>query len=860
MIVEKIENTYKQYPKKRILFLFDPSKEHQEEIKLLPNSISVIKVDHRYFDIKIKISKLLIRSDTKILLYHDFERPYKLAQYPLLGLMKSGIELRLDDVAAFLSEYNLPENKRSIVNRWIKFFNKTNKKKLAKILNASDFTEDNLIRGMLCIALDLNTVYDKDVVLMRFLNIGQSSQELTKVVSRMDSLQLSTTFYKWVEEISGIAFTNMTYDDLRSLVNTMKYNIITSEINESQITDSYSQLKITKPHILNRLLNFYETWLDNDKFSSDIEKVFSSIGSDLDEEKLYSTYGIDQSFGYLSKKGSQRIIEQISHDLYNHLKKVSILNQATDRASNNSLIRYQKLIDELTGHVTTDQNEILQFLTYIIQLFKHIYLFDPYNNNDIASMLGDYCEKGYHVDTYFRKVEISKQAKDNSSISTLVELYSLAQKEYNNYLISINSKFLELMNAIQFDYNQIDFPKQYNFYVDQITDVKTAVIISDAFRYELCKELELELLKHDKNQIQITGAIASIPSFTQMGMTNLLPQRNMKLKDEESLVLHMDGIETKSSNRSKILQQLTPSGKGILYKDLIKLNKEEGRAMFKEHKLVYIYHNQVDATSDKQELEDYTFDACNKAIVELERLTRLLYDWNVYHQYITADHGFLFNSLDLRDADREKMPDNKNIIYSDSRSCVVSDPKNHDAGYEFPLRNVTKLDTDHHVIIPRAINRFRRSGKIGLKFVHGGASIQELTVPVLKYYKKNESIREPVNFQRIDKITKIKTATNKFSILQSEAINNRVKPRKLIIGLYNQESDLVSNEVELNLSIVDDRPSERSFHFNLSLNSNSNNENIVKLKAFDLDIDKHRLNPLLDDTLYVSLLSEVDEF
>lgn len=852
MIIEKIESAFRQYPGKRCLFLFDPSKEYEEDLKTLPKSINQILVDQRYFDVKIKVSKALRDNNSKVLLYHPFARPDSLSHYPLVGMLVSGIELRLDDVALFLEDYKLPENKRELAKKWIDHLNKTNRKKLAKILNTSDFTEDNLQRGMLCIAMDLNTVYDKDTIMMKFLSLSTSSEDLQRIASRITSLQLDDTFNTWLQEIFGLKVNSFDFAEIKNIVNVLKYNVIVHDIKNQHAKDNYHRLKIDQPQILNRLLNFYDSWIDHPKYKNEIETIFETLGSDIKEEHLFVIYGIKSNFGYISQKGFDYIINAFEDELYDELNSLS-----SSDVSSVKFEHHKSFLHRITEDKFTSDKPKVDFLSFLLLQLESSSRIDLFGYNNPENMLMAYCDQHYLIDTYFRKVE-SKYKKIASPSEKEVQLFALAQSQYNEYLIKYNSRFLELMRTINFDYDKISFPKQYNFYQDNITDVKTAVIISDAFRFELCKELELKLLRHDKNQIHVSGALASVPSFTQMGMTNLLPHKSIELIDKDTIRFKIDGIETRSKNRKNIIANRTSSGTAILYQDLIKLTREEGRALFKEHKLVYIYHNHVDAKSDKQELEDYTFEACEKGISELEKLTGLLFGWNVYHQYITADHGFLYNSMKLRDTDKEKLPTDS--VYADSRSCITKADAEHDAGFEFPLRNVTTLNSDLKVIIPRAINRFRRQGKIGLKFVHGGASIQELVVPVLKYYKKNESVRAAVDVQRIDQVKKLNIPTNKFTLLQKESISNLIKPRTVVVALYSNEGKLVSNEVELNLSIISNRPSERSFHFNLTLNSEANNESFVKLKVFDVDNDKHKLNPIIEDILIVNLLSELDEF
>jgi hypothetical protein len=51
------------------------------------------------------------------------------------------------------------------------------------------------------------------------------------------------------------------------------------------------------------------------------------------------------------------------------------------------------------------------------------------------------------------------------------------------------------------------------------------------------------------------------------------------------------------------------------------------------------------------------------------------------------------------------------------------------------------------IAIPRAINRYRKQGNIGIQFVHGGASIQELITPRKLYRQKKKDANQNSNLQ-----------------------------------------------------------------------------------------------------------------
>ena len=134
------------------------------------------------------------------------------------------------------------------------------------------------------------------------------------------------------------------------------------------------------------------------------------------------------------------------------------------------------------------------------------------------------------------------------------------------------------MNENKFDFHQIDCNKQFNFYRDNIEDVdyKMAVIISDAFRYELGFELYNDLLADSKNNLTIQPCLASVPSYTNLGMSNLLPNKGITVeKGEQDLVFKINGKPTNSQYRQALLQESVPESVTIDYAEIINFDRDD---------------------------------------------------------------------------------------------------------------------------------------------------------------------------------------------------------------------------------------------------------------------------------------------
>src|SRR6185312_9858900 len=148
---------------------------------------------------------------------------------------------------------------------------------------------------------------------------------------------------------------------------------------------------------------------------------------------------------------------------------------------------------------------------------------------------------------------------------------------------------------------QIDrVPNQQEFYdrnvrprLNEADNRKAFVIISDAFRYEAAHELVGELNGKYRFEATLTSQLGVLPSYTALGMASLLPHATLAYKGTDVLV---DGNSSIASERDGILQAI--GGLACKAEDLMSKKKDEGREFVKDKRVVYIYHNTVDAVGD----------------------------------------------------------------------------------------------------------------------------------------------------------------------------------------------------------------------------------------------------------------------
>ena len=161
-----------------------------------------------------------------------------------------------------------------------------------------------------------------------------------------------------------------------------------------------------------------------------------------------------------------------------------------------------------------------------------------------------------------------------------------------------------------------DVQNQYRFFAQHVgpwlseADNRRAfVIISDAMRYEAAEELTGYLNGTYRVEAKLSSQLGVLPSYTALGMASLLPHSKLEYTEEGGILA--DGMPTASlEQRDEILS--TRGGMAVKANLLLAMKKEEGREFIAGKRLVYIYHDEIDARGDKAATEEDTFEAVRK--------------------------------------------------------------------------------------------------------------------------------------------------------------------------------------------------------------------------------------------------------
>jgi hypothetical protein len=151
-------------------------------------------------------------------------------------------------------------------------------------------------------------------------------------------------------------------------------------------------------------------------------------------------------------------------------------------------------------------------------------------------------------------------------------------------------------------------------------------------------------------------------------------------------------------------------------------------------------------------------------------------------------------------------------VQAKKRYVIGSNLPDHEAVWHGKTATTAAAEGGMEFWIPKAANRFHFVG--GARFVHGGAMLQEIVVPVITVrHKKDKSVRgetkvKPVTVHVLGSSYKITTNRHRFELIQMEPISERVKPVTLKVAVY-EGGEPVTNIETVTFDSTSDKMDER---------------------------------------------------
>jgi len=791
----------KLFDRNRIVFWYDAKKELRADFEALQLAgIEKLELTNNEYGIKYKL--LREHPEQKFLLYREGPQPAYLDNW-LLDVQLAHGEFRTDQGAIWLSELELGLEFTDVVQAHAEFFQAIKRKDFLKKLLKTDDTAGQIRLKMLAVCAGSEPRMDS-VVENLLQELADGRDEKIKLVGRcgLDGFlwEQMTRCYGYKSDEPGIR----------------DFSIELFKSCYAMGTDG--QVKLTGDALV-----FLKRWKDSRQF----EGGFETLSGECTE-----VLGIEQD---LAKRDFRELIELdyfrlIDQKIISDL--VGVVVSRTVSSGDVALWVRQRR----QGHWYREYHHLYEAVDYAAQFF-HALDEATLTMESMTDGVQRYCHFWFRLDQMYRK--FIYHVRCSGEISLMGTLADQVENLYsNNYLLKVNNHWQSFVDdASKWDATPIMLQK---YFFDRHVrpflqkDKKIYVIISDAFRYEIGDEFLSLIRQEDRYEATLEPALAMLPSYTQLGMAALLPNTELALQENDSGAVQVNGQSSQGTvNRRKILEQaISQRATALKAEEFMALNKEDCRAFLRDHDVIYIYHNRIDITGDKRESEERVFEAVEETLQELIRLVKKLTGANASNLLVTADHGFIYQNRAIEESDfagSDAVGDQ--ILFRDRRFVLGKGLQEVSSLRKFQSSEL-RLSGEMEVQIPKSINRLRLKGS-GSRFVHGGASLQEVIIPIIKINKKRQSDISAVEVDILRGSSMVITSGQlAVAFYQAQPVTDKVQPRKLRAGIYTQAGVLISDCHELTFDLTSENPRERELQIRFVLTrkaDDANNQEVILL-------------------------------
>ncbi|TGU46785.1 BREX-1 system phosphatase PglZ type A [bacterium M00.F.Ca.ET.152.01.1.1] len=790
------------FDKHRVVFWYDPTSEFREVFEgLTLDGVEKVKVANTEFAVKHRVLREAPKQ--RFLLYREGSRPADIDNWLLDVELANGV-FKSDQVAIWLGDLGLPLKFEDLVREHQEFFRSNRRLEKLKTEIRGDDTKPALRLRMLSTCAGADGGFDT-VVEALLAELSEGRDDSLRLIGRV-----GLSGFLW-DQMAGIFGYRADKPSIGDFAITLFKSCYRSALGGDLILTSDA-------------LVFFRRWKNNRtgaeafaKLSTGYAEVLG-IAENLAKQDFRTLIEVDY-FEEIDRAIIRALVHEVSVQTVAH---ADVLNWIRQRRQGHWYGAYRDLYEAI-GFAAEFQQAMAQVMLGMTSL---------------AEGVQRYVKSWFRIDQLYRKFVWHMQKSGQATL--MRELSEQIENHYvNSYLLRLNHAWQAHVDAAE-TWSAPPIPAQRSFYREHVgefrrRDQKICVIISDALRYEIAEELLGRIRSLDRYEAGIEPMFGSLPSYTQLGMASLLPNGDLQISDNDAATVLVNGQSSQGlENRKKILATGRAGDRTTALKaeELMGMDKDQARALVRDHDVVYVYHNLIDAIGDKQVSEERVFEAAEDTIEEIVRLVKKLNGANAANMIVTADHGFIYQHRPIEESDFSSATvEGDTILFRDRRFILGHGLKGTQGLRRFSPAQAD-LQGPVEMLIPKSINRLRRQGS-GSRFVHGGATLQEIVVPVIKINKKRQSDTSAVEVEIIGSSNQMITSSQiSVRFYQLTAVSEKTQPRQLRAGIYAQSGELISDSHELVFDFRSDNPREREVpvRFLLSRQADAFNDQEVILK------------------------------
>lgn len=786
----------------RIVFWYDADRDMRAEFDAADlQGVTKLEIANNEFALKYRI--LRQEPGAKFLLFKDGQEP-RMAENWLLDVQLATVVFKADQAAIWLAELGLPLQFESVVRGHLEFFRaKVRVDALKRLMQASD-TQTQMRLRMLAVCAGAEGGLDTVIEAL----LGELAAGKDDALHLIERSSLTEMFWTQVGQAYGYRSDEPDFEDFTI----------------SLFQSAYCRALGEDGTLNAEALLVFRRWKNNRHWSKAFEDlsarylVLLKIPTDLHKRDFRTVVGIDH-FEEIDRHIIRQIVQAMSTQT---VSAPEVLTWVRERRQSHWYPEYEDIYQAI-GYATEFQQALAE---------ANLGMTSP------AEGVRRYATSWYRLDQLYRKFIYHMQKSGQASL--LADLFVSVESRYtNSFVLALNDAWQDQIAGLS-EWKIPGFASQADFYRDQAAeyrrkDQKVAVIISDALRFEVAEECLRRIRALDKFDAELKPMISSLPSYTQLGMAALLPHNGLAMAEDGSGDILAGGENTKGLlAREKILAAGRDGdhAKALKADDVMNMRSDEGKTLFRDHHIVYVYHNRIDAIGDKLQTEDMLPEAAEDAIDDLTKLVRKLTSANFSNILITADHGFLYQHRALDESDFAIADPQGDEILFRNRRFVIGRGLSATLGMKHFTSAALGISGALDVLIPNSINRMRVKGA-GSRFVHGGASLQEIVIPVIRVGKQRDADLGQVEVHIfVTGKSLISSGQTAVTLYQVQPVSEKMQARDLLVGIYALDGTLISDEYPLIFDFRSENPREREMprKFLLSRDADRFNNQDVILK------------------------------
>ena len=590
-----------QGAKRHIVFWYDDEGVFADAINTLAlDGVKIIKVDdNTMFAVKLYIEDT--DRDSNLLVYSSHSRPDNRDNW-LTDTIKYSQTFSTDETSLNMLNLSIENALRGVADKYRLFFRNADREKKFVGYKLAPYTEAKIDNGVLSVLCKLPAPNLDGVVRALLLEMAQEDSTIYDSIGKFGNLD---ALWGHIRKAYGYSFEENSLEKLAIL-------LLCSHLSQSINGAMLERWKTYVSESPNCFV-FVDNLMRNNQYWDEYNLLAAFVADKLGLVTTASKWTIDEiancdTFEYFDRC----IIDRISGNITANAGEYGYFRKTINSRKNRRFYPQFEREYDLLLHAC-------EYLELSVR-FKDLpgasasELFEKY--------LADY----FKIDSSYRHF-IAAYNKINDK-EAFEALFNIVENSYTNWFLSdLSVKWYALWDDEE-TWRLPGVNAQQRFYdryvrSDISKNERVIVVISDGLRYESAAQLTALLNQEQKGVSKLEAMFGVIPSFTSLGMAALLPYKQLDINSKGDF--EISGISTEGTeNRNKILQLEKKESIAIRFEDVMNLNRQQMSEKFAGVKLIYIYHNTIDARGDNATTENEVFEATEKAFKDLSTLVRRL--------------------------------------------------------------------------------------------------------------------------------------------------------------------------------------------------------------------------------------------